>query len=310
MKFTKLTSSVLAGATLLSLVAPAATFAATAENSTVANGGTALPMDGGHDTKVGISFGENNPNGKTGYLRLQYVPYTLDFGNHKLAGTNFDANGLDTDNAENNVSVGYTGSENTKATNKTDTFNSDVSDLSAFNPSDASETATNKHAWATVVDKQQDATSAEETAAGADGKNGTWELKVKSNASLTGTKTTGASNGVIAGAVLKLDKTEYANTQDVFGLTGEKQDNGYTLGTGTTGSITPESSVTLNLDDTKAYQTVATVGADMGAGANVFAWNHDNITLTLPANSAVQNDVYTTNLSWQLSTGVTAPTQP
>jgi hypothetical protein len=38
MKFTKLTSSVLAGATLLSLVAPAATFAATAENSTVANG--------------------------------------------------------------------------------------------------------------------------------------------------------------------------------------------------------------------------------------------------------------------------------
>lgn len=275
----------------------------------VANGGTALPMDGGHDTKVGISFGENNPNGKTGYLRLQYVPYTLDFGNHKLfdgSAPTFDANGLNVKKDTNNVSLGYTGSEGTEETNKTDLFNNKT-ELTQFN---ANAKGTNKHAWATVVDKQDSRTQAEndlDTTKQTDSAAGTWTLSVKSNGALTGQAT-----GVVKGAKLVLGSTEVGNTANVQALTGEDQDANYTP-TWADGDITPAATdVALDLDKAtdSDYVEVATAAADKGAGADVFAWNHDNIKLTLPSNSAIFNDVYTTNLSWKLSTGLTNPVAP
>lgn len=306
MKFKQLTGAALTAGTVLSILAPAtSTFAATPNGSEAANGGTALPMGGGHDTTVGISFGKNDPNGNDGYLRLQYVPYTLDFGNHKVFNgqfPTFNANGLNKDNNTNNVSLGYEGNASTSETNKTDTFNSNVKDLTDFNPKTAGTQVTNKHAWVTVVDKQQQVvdlknqTATDASQAGADGKNGTWTLNVKSNAELTGKK-----SGAITGAKLVLGNTAYKNTQDVFGLTGEDQDKDYAQGTGSIGKITPENDINLNLDSQGTYVKVAKAEADNGAGANVFAWNHDDIQLTLPRTQAIQNDVYTTNLSWQLS---------
>ena len=44
MKFTKLTSAALTAGTILSILAPTATFAKTAEGDANANGGTELPM--------------------------------------------------------------------------------------------------------------------------------------------------------------------------------------------------------------------------------------------------------------------------
>lgn len=82
MKFTKLTSATLLGVSVLSaFIVPGTSFAATQEHNADANGGIELPQ---HDTTTaGISFGDNNPSGNTGYLRLQMVPHVLDFGNHE-----------------------------------------------------------------------------------------------------------------------------------------------------------------------------------------------------------------------------------
>ena len=84
MKFTKMTSALVAGATLLAglaIAAPAATQAATVQGNAGVNGGQALPQDA--KTTAGISFGQLPPTGNTGYLRLQMVPKILDFGNHE-----------------------------------------------------------------------------------------------------------------------------------------------------------------------------------------------------------------------------------
>lgn len=61
-------------------------------------------------TVAGISFGDNSDNGNTGYLCLQMVPHTLDFGNHKLLNNSkrdFTADGKNTTLASNDLAASY-----------------------------------------------------------------------------------------------------------------------------------------------------------------------------------------------------------
>ena len=143
MKFTKLTSAALAGATVLSILAPATTtFAATHEGGVIDNGGTPLAQT--DKSEVGVSFGDNIDNGNTGFLRLQKVPKVLDFGNHATfdkAFTTFTADGKNYANDKNNQHASYDNS----VASKTPLLNA------------GSDTALNEvanKAWVTVVDKQ------------------------------------------------------------------------------------------------------------------------------------------------------------
>lgn len=299
MKFTKLTSSVLAGATLLSILAPTASFAAT-DGTATGNGGVQLPQN--DKTDMGISFGDNTNNGNTGYLRLQMVPHTLDFGNHKTftdAYPTFTADGKNTSNAANDVAAGY---DNTAA-NKTKTLNiANNSDLAKVEGT----------AWATVVDKQITRTNvdANNTAA-----SGTWTLSVKSDNELQAVDDNNARVGAkISTANLVFDQTQYARTQDVYGLTGEAQDSTWaadSTATGVTGddtnvatsAITPKINVTLQANGS-TDQTVAKAADGEGQGANVFGWMPSNIKLSLPAGTTVSNAIYKANLTWTLSNTV------
>ncbi|ASN60635.1 cell surface protein [Latilactobacillus curvatus] len=303
MKFTKLTSSVLAGATFLSILAPTATFAKVANNSSVANGGTALPQSA--DTTAGISFGTKG-TGYTGYLRLQYVPNTLDFGDHMLfdaAHPDFTANGLNVGTDTNNAKLGYEGNGSTDQTNKTDIFNNKAKGLESLNTTGSGEDIANKHAWVTVVDKQHMASKdTAATTAGNDGVNGDWTLSVASKDQL---KTSG--NKSIQGAVLSFAGTESLNTQDVYTLTDEDVDAGAKYVEPTTAGskavVKGLDNFSVNLDGAKTQQVIATAATDTGAGADVFAWKHENIKLTIPSesNATVENGTYEAHLTWTLS---------
>ncbi|MEJ1308067.1 cell surface protein [Latilactobacillus sakei] len=212
MKFTKLTSAALTAGTILSILAPTATFAATAEHDANANGGTELPMS--DNTEVGISFGDNTDNGNTGYLRLQMVPHVLDFGNHTeflSQYPTFDATG-------HNVSID---SNDRHASYK----NTDTNMTAILNTDDAKLSEVKGKAWATVVDKQitRENNDPEGETAKTTKQSGTWQLKVKSDDVLTATK-----NGeTINNANLLLKNTAYGRTADVFTLTNDAQDSDF-----------------------------------------------------------------------------------
>lgn len=301
MKFNKLTGSVLAGATLLSLLAPATVSAATENGNAAANGGTALPQT--DNTKVGISFGDNTHNSNTGYLRLQMVPHILDFGNHTLldaAYPTFTADGMNEGKKDNTRYPNYENGD----TNKTAVLNT---------KGDAALSSVDGKAWATVVDKQITRTAAE-TDAKNTAASGDWTLSVKSNNELTAVDSQGNAmpNDSISDATLSFKNTASAQTQDVYGLTQEGQDKTWTADVaGLTGAETPAavSTVTPNIGLTLAKTagtdvTVATAKAAEGQGANVFGWNTNDIKLTMPKSASVDNAVYQADLTWTLSSTV------
>ena len=329
MKFTKLTSSVLAGATLLSILAPTTSFAATstagsADAQTNDNGGTKLPQ---HDkTVVGISFGDNNSNGNTGFLRLQMVPHTLDFGNHKLlddSKLDFTADGKNTSLSVNNQN----GSFDDGKSNQT---------MTLATGSDASLAAVKGTAWATVVDKQvtridpmngpEDITDPAKPKpttgfhAGTDNKAGSWTLSVRSTDALTAVDNGDPAQPItneqgqkeeVAGAKLTFGDTQYAQTQSVLSLTKDKNDNTYAKDLSDL-TVKPDvkavSAITKNISTplvaNGADIKVAEAAAGEGQGANVFGWMPSNIKLTMPAGAEVSNAIYKANLTWTLSSTV------
>lgn len=301
MKFTKLTSSVLAGATLLSILAPTATFAATStagsQGPTDDNGGTPLPMT--DKTVAGISFGDNSDNGNTGYLRLQMVPHTLDFGNHKLLNNSkrdFTADGKNTTLASNDLAASY---DNTDA-NKTRILNTTDPALS---------NVANK-AWATVVDKQITRTGTG-YAATTTPKSGSWELSVKSDDALTAVDSAGnKTSETITGAKLSFDNTAYGRTQKVFELTKDANDASWATDSTAAGVTADDTDISAAgivksfgtvLKDNGTDVTVATAADGEGQGANVFGWAPQDIKLTMPQGAQVNNAIYKANLTWTLS---------
>lgn len=316
MKFTKLTSSVLAGATLLSIMAPTATFAKTAINDDVVNGGTRLPQE--DHTEVGISFGDNTNNGNTGYLRLQMVPHVLDFGNHNLfnkSNDTFTSDGLNGTTGDNDLHVGY---DNTD-TNKTVVLNTEDAKLSNVK---------NK-VWATVVDKQATRDMKATDSKGnplydgttTDDKAGTWKLSVKSTDTLKAvdsadnpiTEPANDKANEIVGAHLNFANTAYDRTQEVFALTTDTQDKDWNKDlTDKVGKDVDAAGIVSDfgteLMANGADQTVATAQAGEGLGANVFGWNKSDVKLTLPQTAVVKNAIYKAHLTWTLTSDIT--TQP
>ncbi|WP_424348907.1 WxL domain-containing protein [Latilactobacillus sp. 5-91] len=320
MKFTKLTSSVLAGATLLSILAPTATFAATSTAGSQDalsndNGGTKLPQT--DKTVAGISFGDNTDNGNKGYLRLQMVPHTLDFGNHKLlddSKLDFTADGKNVSLPTNNLKASYEGGK----TNETVILNTSDSELSKVKGT----------AWATVVDKQvtrKDSKSntqnpnntTDPTSDFYDGttsKAGSWTLSVKSVDPLTAMDNADPSKPTaetITGAKLAFANTQYGQTQKVAELTKDTQDASYTTDLA---AVTPAPAVAKVSSIKANFSTPLTAsGTDVkvaeakdgeGQGANVFGWAPENITLTMPEGAEVTNAIYKANLTWTLSSTV------
>lgn len=297
MKFTKFTSAVATAVTVLAslaVVAPAAVSANTAENNAAVNGGQALPQNG--KTKVGISFGQTQPTGNTGYLRLQQVPELLDFGNHERfdgAYPNFDATG---------ANLGQTGNDRfpnykSGSTNQT----------AILNTSDTALANVNKKAWATVVDKQDTRTAAENALDGSgktDSKNGSWTLSVKADGPLALLDDNGAPTSETTDANLSFANTAYGQTADVFGLTTETQDQGYTPSATLVpvSSITPTIAVSLSTADQQ--HVVAKAAADEGAGADVFGWSKNDIRLNMPSTFAAKNGIYESSLTWTLDSGL------
>ncbi|ASN60950.1 cell surface protein [Latilactobacillus curvatus] len=301
MKFTKLTSSVLAGATLLSILAPTATFAATStagsQGATDDNGGTPLPMT--DKTVAGISFGDNSDNGNTGYLRLQMVPHTLDFGNHKLLNNSkrdFTADGKNTTLASNDLAASYD--------------NTDANKTRILNTTDPALSKVENKAWATVVDKQITRTGTG-YAATTTPKSGSWELSVKSDDALTAVDSAGnKTSETITGAKLSFDNTAYGRTQKVFELTKDANDASWATDSTAAGVTADDTDISAAgivksfgtvLKDNGTDVTVATAADGEGQGANVFGWAPQDIKLTMPQGAQVNNAIYKANLTWTLS---------
>mgnify|MGYP002233268927 CR=1 FL=1 len=311
MKFTKLTSAALAGATVLSILAPATTtFAATHEGGVIDNGGTPLAQT--DKSEVGVSFGDNIDNGNTGFLRLQKVPKVLDFGNHATfdkAFTTFTADGKNYANDKNNQHASYDNS----VASKTPLLNAG---------DDKALTDVANDAWVTVVDKQVTRNKADGMNAATTQKAGDWFLSVAADDTL---KTT--SGQTIDGANLLFKHTQYDLTQNVYGLTNSDQDKTFTDDmktvpatvtnkgtdpiTKTAGALTDTFSLSLAAPATggptttpeKYGQIVGKAAKDTGTGANVFAWAPEDLQLVMPTSAAVANAIYKTSLTWTLSTG-------
>lgn len=293
MKFTKFTGSLMTSVAVLgslAFVAPTVANAATQEGNATANGGQELPQTG--HTKAGISFGQANPTGNTGYLRLQMVPQILDFGNHTNFDSNhvnFNANGQNVANSANDRFAGYKEGANQTATLNTD--NKDLSDV-------------NGKAWATVVDKQDSrAANTDPNTANP----GSWQLDVKADGPLAFIDDSGKATSKTSDATINFMNTAYGQTGNTVGqvsdLTGESQDDGYE----TAAALKPVSKVTpaqVAVADGSANSTVAVAADGEGAGANVFGWNKSDIILTLPSTFAANNGTYETGLTWTLSTGI------
>ena len=276
MKFTKVTSTVLAGATLLSIMAPTASFAASKGEN---NGGTALPMS--DTTDAGISFGDNHDNGNSGYLRLQMVPKTLDFGNHAkydAKHSNFDATGANLGTIGNNTHASF----NQQDSNQTELLTTNDTKLKAVNGT----------AWATVVDKQ---TANPELVASSKNTAGDWALTVSADG--TGLK---AGGNTINGATLVFANTKYGRTADIYKLTNQDQDNDGYVAKGTT-DATATGSVSLDLDTPNQEKSVGVAATDQGDGANVFGWNPSDIRLALNGSNDVVTGEYHTALTWTLN---------
>ncbi|CAM2932242.1 WxL domain-containing protein [Latilactobacillus sakei] len=292
MKFTGLISTTLLSATTLaSLLAPAATFAATPNNDADANGGTALPQT--DQTTAGISFGDNKPNPNTGYLRLQKVPSILDFGNHvefNQAYPNFTADGKNTGNASNNRFTSYKEAD----TNLTPVLkNTEAKNLGNMQGM----------TWVSVVDKQATRTNAD-AGKKVTAKAGSWTLSVKANGALTRIDTDGNQmDGSIPDANIIFNKTASAQTQDIYNLTGEAQDKDWTSDDSATAVSTDSSKISVPLATTTGNGAVVATAKDgEGSGANVFGWKPSDVTLALPASATVTSPAkYQAQLTWTLS---------
>lgn len=299
MKFAKMTSTVLASAAVLMMAAPSAIFAATLNGGVDDNDGTALPQN--DRTKMGISFGDNSHNANTGYLRLQMVPHVLDFGNHNLLDTAypvFSANGQNDGKADNNRQASY--ADQSGATNLTATLNTKDSELAAVKGT----------AWATVVDKQVARTNADANNTAASGK---WTLSVKADNGLAAVSTDGnrSTTDTIDDAHLSFNHTAYAQTADIFGLTGEGQDADWATSNKGTETATKigqgaiagsfKDNVGLTLNNQNKDVNIVTAEDGEGQGANVFGWTPSNIKLTMPTGAAVSNATYQANLTWTLA---------
>ncbi|XEO94588.1 WxL domain-containing protein [Latilactobacillus sakei] len=296
MKFNNLTSAVLISASVLSIFAvPTATFAATHEGTPVDNGGVPLPQN--DTTTAGISFGDNNPNPNTGFLRLQMVPHVLDFGNHAkfdTAYTTFTADGQNYANKGNNQHVSY---DNTDA-NKTSILNTkDTALTKAGLAGDA---------WVTVVDKQVTRDKLPTFDQATTQEAGDWQLNVKADDALKS-----VSGQELTDAQLLFKNTTYGRTTDVFGLTNEAQDSTFATDFGATKAADKgdkdindiTKSFALDMSSKDVNHQVATAAKNEGTGANVLGWNPADIQLILPSATAVGNAIYTANLTWTLSTG-------
>ena len=283
MKFTKVTSSVLAGATLLSILAPTASFAASNGKD---NGGTALPMT--DTTDAAISFGDNHDNGNTGYLRLQMVPKTLDFGNHAkydAKHSNFDATGANLGVIGNNTHASFSQQDS----NQTETLTTNDANLKAVNGT----------AWATVVDKQIDNPALADNTDPQNpikGTSGDWALTVSAD----GTGLVAGSHK-ITGASLVFANTKSARTGNIYGLTNADDDKNYTDATTTAADVTTPNSVSLDLSTANQEKAVATAAKNQGNGANVFGWNPTDIRLALNGSNDVATGEYHTALTWTLN---------
>lgn len=297
MKFTKMTSALLAGATLLAglaIAAPVAAQAATVEDNAAVNGGQALPQDA--KTTAGISFGQLPPTGNTGYLRLQMVPKILDFGNHEQFFSDYPVFTADGQNAGRNDNTRYP-SYKSGNTNLTAILNTDDTALANVKGK----------AWTTVVDKQTDRTdadNAEDKTGQTNSKAGDWFLNVKADGPLSLKDDSGAATGkTIDDATLTLLNTAYGQTGNVYGLTNESQDDGFSP-VGLTPVSDISKTVSMNLSGTDTNHQVAHATTDQGEGANVFGWDKTNVKLVLPKTAVVQNGIYETTLTWTLSTGL------
>jgi hypothetical protein len=297
MKFTKLIVSSATILSALAMTAPVVASAATPNNDATVNGGQALPQNG--STTAGISFGQLPSTGNTGYLRLQQVPNVLDFGNHTQflsAYPNFTADGQN--QPVNNAATDQnTPHPNYKGGNANQT--------AILNTQDANLDAVKGKAWATVVDKQ-DSRSAEENAAstGATSEPGDWTLSVKADGPLTLKDDAGNATGTTTDATLSFANTASAQTgataNAVYNLTNESQDKDYTAASSTPVSAVAKT-IAVNVSASDTQHTVATAATGEGAGADVFAWDRNNIRLTLPQTFAAQNGIYETTLTWTLS---------
>ena len=340
MKFTKLTSSVLAGATLLSIMAPTASFAATSmagsRDTASRDNGTGkdaeLPQTG--KTIAGISFGDNTPLPNSGYLRLQMVPKFLDFGNHKLvddATPDFLANGLNVD------AQGDAVTSNNKQVGFDNTDKNQTQPLLTEDPELANVKGT---AWATVVDKQATRVDSYSHASNPNNTNdptsdfyegttsasGSWHLDVKADDNLHAVDNkgnalpSGKPGNVVSDAVLSFNNTKYDRTNEVYTLTGESQDSKYVAPTTETAKdvtkfinkadgsdLDNTLALTLEKPATGATGTgtvVARAGDGEGQGANVFGWMPEDIKLTMPQGAKVNNAIYQTSLTWTLVSDV------
>ncbi|RMC23365.1 MULTISPECIES: WxL domain-containing protein [unclassified Lactobacillus] len=299
MKLTKIASMVMTSATVLSTVAaatPAIIQAKTQEGNAKMNGGKALP-DTNHST-VGIGFSQDqdakpDPNKHhdddgVGYLRLQYVPAVLDFGSHTKfnpAAPIFTAAGTNLNNTTNDTNKGYAGADN--QTPKLTTANPYLRGV-------------NGKTWVTVVDKQNSRTDT-------DDKNnkitGDWQLSVKADGPLT--TGSGASAKTITGAKLAFNNTAAGHTANVFGLTQNVADKGYTSNDDSIIDAITTKNLTVNLAaDSTAVQVGTTVSVTSSGGAYVFAWDPSDIQLALPTDANIAAGTYTTSLTWTLSTGI------
>jgi hypothetical protein len=290
MKFNKLMHVAVSSATVLSALAVAAPAVSTfaAEHPEQAD---TLPQTA--KTKVGISFGNTTDTGHTGYLRLQYVPTVLDFGNHESFGTgshNYTADGIEL--ASNETSTGYKGGNNqTQVLNTSDTGLSDV----------------NGKVWATVVDKSGTATKTDADGTTSNYGYGDWNLKVSSDNKLAKTDDNNVQSTTdVLDGTLGFTGTKYGQTDKVKQLTNDAQDDTFAPSTTAKAVSSISDSITLPLDGTgdANAQTVATAAEGQGQGANVFGWSKSNVTLTLPSTSVVNNGIYTADLTWTLSTGI------
>lgn len=283
MKFTKVTSTVLAGATLLSMLAPTASFAATTDN-----GGTPLPMT--DTTDAAISFGDNDDNGNTGYLRLQMVPHTLDFGNHAkydAKHSSFNATGANLGVIGNDTHASY----DQQDSNKTETLTTSDKKLATVNGT----------AWATVVDKQvanPELVDNTDPTTPVPGKSGKWALTVSSD----GTGLVAGSH-TVAGANLVFANTQYGRTADIYGLTNQDQDNDKYVAAGTT-DATFVKSVSLDLSTAKEEKPVGSAVENAGDGANVFGWKPSDISLALNGSQDVTTGEYHAGLTWTLNSTI------
>jgi len=120
-----------------------------------------------------------------------------------------------------------------------------------------------------------------------------------------------STTDTIDDAHLSFNHTAYAQTADIFGLTGEGQDADWATSNKGTETATKigqgaiagsfKDNVGLTLNNQNKDVNIVTAEDGEGQGANVFGWTPSNIKLTMPTGAAVSNATYQANLTWTLA---------